>query len=82
MTKTNPLATIKQNDFNFSAAMQELEDITAYLEQADVDLDQALVRFERGAELAKQLKQYLRTAENKIEQLQVDFSKSSPNTTD
>jgi len=82
MTKTKPQAKIEQDDFNFSAAMQELEGITAYLEQADVDLDQAIARFECGAELAKQLKQYLRTAENKIEQLQVDFSKSSPNTTD
>ncbi len=73
MTKSN--ATAGSNDFDFAISMAELENITAYLESADVDLDEAIKKFERGSKLAKELKDYLANAENTIEQLKQDFTK-------
>ncbi len=62
------------SNFNFSSNMKELEEIAAYLEGSDVDLDTAIAKFERGAALAGELKQYLASAENKVEQLKQNFS--------
>ena len=72
---TKPLANKPSSDFDFSASMQELEQIAAYLEQSDVDLDKAIEKFERGSQLAKQLKQYLGSVENKVNELSQDFDK-------
>ncbi len=65
------------SNFDFSASMKELEEIAAYLESSDVDLDEAIAKFERGAALAGELKQYLASAENKVTQLKQDFSAAS-----
>ncbi len=67
------------SNFDFSASMKELEEIAAYLERSDVDLDEAIKRFERGAALAGQLKQYLQQAENRVSQLKEDFGAVSSN---
>lgn len=65
------------SNFDFSASMKELEEIAAYLESSDVDLDEAIAKFERGAALAGELKQYLASAENKVTELKQDFSAAS-----
>lgn len=75
------------SNFDFSRNMKELEEIAAYLEGSDVDLDEAIAKFERGALLATELKQYLAKAEGRVEQLKQDFSaatrpKSDQQTTD
>lgn len=57
----------KQNsDFNYSKALKELEEITNYLESNDTDLNEAIKKFERGSQLAAQIEDYLKTAENTI----------------
>jgi len=55
-----------KSSFNYSEAITELEEITAYLESTEVDLDEAIKKFDRGSELAKEIEKYLKTAENKI----------------
>lgn len=55
-----------KSDFKYSEALKELESITEYLESADVDLDEAIKKFERGAEIASQLEKKLKEAENKV----------------
>jgi exodeoxyribonuclease VII small subunit len=65
------------SNFDFSGSMKELEEIAAYLEGSDVDLDEAIAKFERGAALATELKQYLTQAEGRVEQLKQDFSTAS-----
>ena len=65
------------SNFDFSGSMKELEEIAAYLEGSDVDLDEAIAKFERGAALATELKQYLAQAEGRVEQLKHDFSAAS-----
>lgn len=52
--------------FSYSKALAELEEIINYLESPDVDLDEAIKKFERGSELAKKIELHLKNAENKI----------------
>jgi exodeoxyribonuclease VII small subunit len=60
--------------FEFEKALKELEDITTWFESSDVDLDQGLVKFERGMELAGQLKSHLATVENRVEKIKQRFA--------
>jgi exodeoxyribonuclease VII small subunit len=59
--------------FNFEQALKELEDITVWFESSDVDLDAGLVKFERGMELADQLKVHLTSVENRVEKIKQRF---------
>ena len=63
-----------EHSFEFDKAMTELEAITAWFESANVDLDQGLVKFERGMELAAKLKEHLAIVENRVEKIKVKFS--------
>jgi len=60
--------------FEFDKALKELEDITQLFELSDTDLDAGLVKFERGMELATQLKAHLAGVENRIEKIKQKFS--------
>lgn len=63
--------------FEFEKAMRELEEITAWFESSDVDLDQGLAKFERGMELSAQLKDHLSTVENRVEKIKQRFATPS-----
>jgi exodeoxyribonuclease VII small subunit len=60
--------------FEFEKALKELEAITLWFESTDVDLDQGLVKFERGMELAGQLKNHLATVENRVDKIKQRFT--------
>jgi len=64
--------------FEFEKALKELEDITGWFEQTDVDLDQGLAKFERGMELAAELKSHLASVENRVEKIRQRFSAAKP----
>lgn len=65
--------------FEFEKALKELEEITAWFESTDVDLDAGLAKFERGMELATELKTHLATVENRVEKIRERFSaKATP----
>lgn len=57
----------------FAEAFTELESITEWFETQDVDLDEGLKKFERGLELAQQLKQKLADVENTVVTLKKKF---------
>lgn len=59
--------------FQFDSAIKELEAITEWFESTDLDLDQGLAKFERGMELATQLKNHLATVENRVEKIKAKF---------
>jgi exodeoxyribonuclease VII small subunit len=61
MTKNKPAS-----NFKYSEALKELEEITSYLESSEADLDEAIKKFERGSELASQIEEHLKNAENTI----------------
>lgn len=60
-------------EFDFEKGMKELESITEWFEQPDVDLDLSLAKFERGLELSNELKDYLQKVENKVEKIKKRF---------
>ena len=54
------------NSFDYQTAMAELQHLLADMQDDDVDVDEALKKYERGQELIAQLSSYLEAAENKI----------------
>jgi len=67
-----------QKPFHFEAALGELEQITQWFESSDADLDAGLQKFERGLELAAQLKEHLASVENRVEKIKARFGDSRP----
>lgn len=63
----------KSSNIDYQALQAELDKILLWFEQDDVDLDQAIAKYERGMEIAKELETYLKTAENKIEIVKKKF---------
>jgi exodeoxyribonuclease VII small subunit len=63
---------------DFAAGLNELEEITAWFESEEVDLDAALPKFERGMELAASLRAHLKTVENKVEKIKQRFDTVEP----
>jgi exodeoxyribonuclease VII small subunit len=66
MPKDKPAATYEELN-------RELEAVLADLQREDLDVDEALARYERGLELVKKLETYLKTAENKVQKLKAKF---------
>lgn len=64
--------------FEFEKALKELEEITSWFESSDVDLDAGLAKFERGMELATELKTHLAGVENRVEKIRQRFSAAKP----
>jgi len=64
--------------FEFEKALKELENITAWFESTEVDLDQGIAKFERGMELASNLKTHLATIENRVEKIRERFQDVKP----
>ncbi|MEO0450091.1 MAG: exodeoxyribonuclease VII small subunit [Pseudomonadota bacterium] len=56
-------------DMSFEEALAELETIVRQLEQGDVELEQSIAIYERGAELKKHCEGRLKAAELKVEQI-------------
>ncbi|MFZ2681478.1 MAG: exodeoxyribonuclease VII small subunit [Patescibacteria group bacterium] len=59
---------------SFAEAFQELEEITAWFETSEVDLDEGLKKFERGLELAQVCKSKLADVENQVIDLKKKFA--------
>ena len=58
---------------DYRSLREELDAIVADLQQNDLDVDVAMQKYERGLELIKQLEAYLKTAENKVTKLKLQF---------
>lgn len=61
---------------SFATQFVELEAITTWFERDNVDLEEGIAKFERGMQLAGELRERLRTAEVKIEEIRKKFSGS------
>jgi exodeoxyribonuclease VII small subunit len=51
----------------------ELDEVMSALAQDDLDVDKALAYYQQGLELVQALEKYLKTAENKVVELQAKF---------
>lgn len=59
----------KEGEFEFEAALEELEDIVDRLDREGVGLDEAIALFERGIERMGAAKAWLESASGRIEEL-------------
>jgi exodeoxyribonuclease VII small subunit len=58
---------------SYQTLASELDDILLELQQSDLDVDEAVKKYERGLMLIKELEKYLDEAENKVSQLKAKF---------
>ncbi len=65
---------------DFGAKLHELEAITAWFESEEVDLNEALAKFERGMKLADELKRELTEVENRVEKIKAKFESAAGDT--
>lgn len=63
------LTTISLDDMTFREAMSELNGIVEALESNTLELEESLVKYERGIALLRFLKESLNTAQQKVEVL-------------
>lgn len=59
---------------DFKQQLEELEHIVEWFESEEVDIDQALEKFERGMELASNLEKQLSEMENKVQEITQKFN--------
>lgn len=48
---------------------QELDELLNWFDQEDLDVDEAIVKYEQAIKLTDELEKYLKTAENKIKKI-------------
>jgi len=63
-----------EEKFNFTKAYQEVEEINNWFQEEDIDLDEALEKFQRGMDLIRKCKERLKDAENKFEEIKKKYS--------
>jgi exodeoxyribonuclease VII small subunit len=66
---------MSEEKFTFTKAYKEIEEINEWFQREDIDLDEALKKYERGMELIKKCKERLRQAENKFEEIKKKYLK-------
>lgn len=67
--ESQQLTTISSDDMTFREAMSELNGIVEALESNTLELEESLVKYERGIALLRFLKESLNTAQQKVEVL-------------
>lgn len=55
-----------KKEFDFAKALQELEEINTWFQEADVDLDKGLEKLKRGKELIAKCREHVKSAENEF----------------
>ncbi|GAI22960.1 unnamed protein product [marine sediment metagenome] len=65
---------MSEEKFNFTKAYEEIEEINDWFQGENIDLDQALQKYERGLELINKCKKRLSEAENKFEEIKKKYA--------
>ena len=68
-------------ELSFKEASVELEQIVRQLEAGDLELEDALARYQRGVELLASLRERLASAEQKVQVLVAQADEPAPDTT-
>jgi len=58
--------------------LYDLDQLIVWFDKPDIDLDEALKKFDDGVKLAEQIRKQLAEAENKITVLKQRFNKERP----
>lgn len=57
------------NKKSYKELQEELNMIISELQSEEIDLDEAVIKFEQATKITKQIKQYLETAENTLKRV-------------
>ena len=60
---------VVKKEINYRQLSAELDELLHELESTDIDIDDALQKYQRGMEIVEQLEKYLKTAENKVKKI-------------
>lgn len=63
------MSSNKDEELNFSQALQQLETLLAQLESGEIELEEAMELFEQGSVLAERCREMLANAEQRLEEL-------------
>lgn len=66
---------MKQSKPSYKELKAELDEILAWFESGNANVDEAIAKYEQGIKLVKKLEDYLRTAENKIKKIRAELTK-------
>lgn len=56
--------------------MQQLDELIAWFEQSELDIEEAITKFEEGSKLAEDIKNRLQKLENKVTVLKQKFDQA------
>jgi len=65
-----------KNSDSIQSKMKRLEEIVEWFESEDVDIDEALSKYEAGLKLAEQLQVDIKTTKNKFAKIKKSFDKA------
>jgi exodeoxyribonuclease VII small subunit len=63
----------KDETFDFKKAFDELEAINQWFSEDDIDLNIALEKYRRGAEIVKQIRANLKEVENEFKEIKAEI---------
>ena len=63
------MSSNKDEELNFSQALQQLETLLAQLESGEIELEEAMELFEQDSALAERCREMLANAEQRLEEL-------------
>ncbi len=66
----------KDSAVNYHKMSQELDLLLEELQSGDLDIDQAVIKYERGMQILEEMETYLKTAENKVKKIKAGFEKA------
>lgn len=59
---------------DYKSLNNELDEVMSKLQSDSLDVDEALVLYEQGIALVKELETYMKAAENKVAKIKADFT--------
>ena len=65
-------------NFDFEAALAELESLVSGMEEGDLTLEESLAAFEKGIKLTRECQQALKAAEQKVQILVSENGNTEP----
>lgn len=63
-----------KNSTDLNAKIKELEALSSYFEQQDIDLDQGIAKYEAGMKLVQEMKGMLESYELRIKEIKAKYS--------
>ena len=59
---------------SYQSLNAELEALLTVLQSGELDIDEAVKKYQRGMEIVAELQKYLKDAENKVKKVKADFT--------